>query len=88
MSRADRENERRRTHGRRDSTADTDILRPAELRTLDLIGNGHTYKTAALELGVSVDTIHDHLTACRDRLGARTNPHALRIAIRSGQLEA
>lgn len=87
MSRADRENERRRTYGRRESTADTNILRPAEKATLELIANGHSYKTAAIERGVSLDQIHDDLTACRDRLGARSNPHAVRLAIRSGQLD-
>ncbi len=68
-------------------TGDTNILRPAELHTLALMAHGHTYKTAAAEQGISLYTVKDHLTACRERLGARTTAHAVSLAIRSGQLD-
>ncbi len=87
MTREDKHNERARTHSRRDSTNDTNILRPAELHTLDLVGNGDTLREAAAAQGLAYYTIRDHIDAARDRLGARNTTHAVRLAIRTGQLD-
>jgi DNA-binding CsgD family transcriptional regulator len=63
-------------------------LRPSELRVLNLIADGKTVSQVAEELDVSSHTVQSHVKTARARLGARTMPQAIRLAIRSGQIAA
>ena len=65
-----------------------DELRPSELRVLNLIADGKTVSQVAEELHLSSHTIKGHAKTARARLGARTMPQAIRLAIRSGQIAA
>jgi DNA-binding CsgD family transcriptional regulator len=62
-------------------------LSPAELRVLNLIADGMTIKEAALFLERSEYTLMQHMKVARRRLGAKNTPHAIRLAIRSGELK-
>jgi DNA-binding CsgD family transcriptional regulator len=47
-------------------------LTAAERRVATLIGSGHTNKSAAAELGVSVNTVGTHLRAVFGKLGIQS----------------
>jgi len=47
-------------------------LTGAERRVATLIGSGHTNKSAAAELGVSVNTVGTHLRAVFGKLGVQS----------------
>jgi DNA-binding CsgD family transcriptional regulator len=47
-------------------------LTDAERRVAELIGSGHTNKSAAAELGVSVNTIGTHLRAVFGKLSVQS----------------
>jgi DNA-binding NarL/FixJ family response regulator len=63
-------------------------LRPAEVRVLNLIADGKTIAQVAEELTVSFETVKKQTATARARLGAKTMPQAIRLAIRSGQIAA
>ncbi|CAN5361957.1 hypothetical protein BH09ACT7_BH09ACT7_60030 [soil metagenome] len=56
-------------------------LTPTELRVIDLIGTGHTNRSAAAELGVSPNTVNTHLRAVFRKLGVNSRVQ-LTIALR------
>ncbi|MET0702248.1 MAG: AAA family ATPase [Mycobacterium sp.] len=56
-------------------------LTPTELRVVDLIGTGHTNRSAAAELGVSPNTVNTHLRAVFRKLGVKSRVQ-LTIALR------
>jgi DNA-binding CsgD family transcriptional regulator len=47
-------------------------LTPTELRVVDLIGSGHTNRSAAAELGVSPNTVNTHLRALFRKLDVKS----------------
>jgi DNA-binding CsgD family transcriptional regulator len=47
-------------------------LTPTELRVVDLIGSGHTNRSAAAELGVSTNTVNTHLRAVFRKLDVKS----------------
>ncbi|MGH3640168.1 MAG: response regulator transcription factor, partial [Myxococcota bacterium] len=49
-----------------------DALTPTELRVVDLIGTGHTNRSAAGELGVSTNTVNTHLRAVFRKLDVKS----------------
>ncbi len=57
-------------------------LTPHELRVLKLLVDGHNYKTAAVELGVSVNTISFHMRRIYDKLHVHTKSEAVAKALR------
>ncbi|HZT34145.1 MAG TPA: helix-turn-helix transcriptional regulator [Bryobacteraceae bacterium] len=61
-------------------------LTPHEVRLLKLLVEGHTYKTAAAELGVSCHTIDFHLRSVYGKLQAHSKAEAIGKAIRNGLL--
>jgi DNA-binding CsgD family transcriptional regulator len=63
-------------------------LRPSEIRVLNLIADGKTVPQVAEALLVSSETVKSHVASARARLGAKTMPQAVRLAIRSGQIAA
>jgi DNA-binding NarL/FixJ family response regulator len=59
-------------------------LTPHELRLLKLIVDGHSYKTAAAKLGVSVKTISFHLQKIYEKLQVHSKSEAVAKAFRKG----
>ena len=58
-------------------------LTPHELRILKLLVEGHNYKTAAAELGVSINTIRFHMRSIYDKLQVHSKSEAVSKALRS-----
>lgn len=58
-------------------------LTPHETRLLKLLVDGHNYKTAATELGVSVNTISFHMRRIYDKLQVHSKSEAVSKALRS-----
>lgn len=59
-------------------------LTPHEVRLLRMLVEGHSYKTAAAELHVSVNTIKFHLRHIYDKLRVHTKSEAVAKALRHG----
>jgi len=59
-------------------------LTPDEVRLLRMLVEGHSYKTAAAELRVSVNTIKFHLRHIYDKLQVHTKSEAVAKALRHG----
>lgn len=57
-------------------------LTPHEIRLLKLVVEGHNYKTAAVELGVSVHTIDFHLRSIYSKLQVHSKSEAVAKALR------
>jgi DNA-binding NarL/FixJ family response regulator len=57
-------------------------LTPHEIRLLKLVVEGHNYKTAAAELGVSVHTIDFHLRNIYSKLQVHSKSEAVAKALR------
>ncbi len=57
-------------------------LTPHEVRVLKLLVDGHNYKTAAVELRVSVNTISFHMRRIYDKLHVHTKSEAVAKALR------
>jgi DNA-binding NarL/FixJ family response regulator len=58
-------------------------LTPHEIRLLRLFVEGHNYKTAAAELGVTVNTISFHLRSIYEKLQVHSKSEAVAKAMRS-----
>jgi len=58
-------------------------LTPHELRVLKLLVDGHNYKTAAVELSVSVNTISFHMRRIYEKLHVHTKSEAVAKALRN-----
>jgi DNA-binding NarL/FixJ family response regulator len=61
----------------------THNLTPHESRLLKRFVEGHNYKTAAAELGVSVHTISFHLRSIYEKLQVHSKSEAVAVAIRN-----
>ncbi len=59
-------------------------LTPHELRILNLLVSGENYKTAAVKLGVSVNTIAYHVRHIYEKLHVHSRSEAVAKALRSG----
>jgi DNA-binding NarL/FixJ family response regulator len=58
-------------------------LTPHETRLLKLLAEGHNYKTAALELNVTVHTVSFHLRSIYDKLQVHTKTEAVAKALQN-----
>jgi DNA-binding NarL/FixJ family response regulator len=58
-------------------------LTPHETRLLKLLGDGHSYKTAAAELGSSVNTVGFHMRSIYLKLQVHSKSEAVAKALRS-----
>ncbi len=58
-------------------------LTPHELRLLKLLVEGHSYKTAALELRVSVNTVSFHLKSIYEKLQVHSKSEAVAKALQN-----
>lgn len=56
-------------------------LTPHEVRLLKLLVEGHSYKTAALELGVTVNTVSFHLKSIYEKLQVHSKSEAVAKAL-------
>jgi len=61
-------------------------LTAQETRVLRLLGEGHHYKTAAAELGISVNTLSFHLRRIYEKLQVHSKSEAVAKALRDGIL--
>ena len=61
-------------------------LTTQETRVLRLLGEGHHYKTAAAELGISVNTLSFHVRSIYDKLQVHSKSEAVAKALRDGVL--
>jgi DNA-binding NarL/FixJ family response regulator len=61
-------------------------LTPHEVRLLKLLVDGHNYKTAAIELRVSVNTIGYHIKHIYEKLRVHSKSEAVSKALRGGIL--
>ena len=59
-------------------------LTPHETRLLKLLVQGHNYKTAATELGVTVHTVSFHLRSIYEKLQVHSKSEAVAKALRDG----
>ena len=57
-------------------------LTPHEIRLLKLFVEGHNYKTAAAELGVTVHTVSFHLRSIYEKLQVHSKSEAVSKALR------
>jgi DNA-binding NarL/FixJ family response regulator len=57
-------------------------LTPHEMRLLKLLVEGHSYKTAAAELGVTVNTVSFHLRHIYEKLQVHSKSEAVAKALR------
>lgn len=61
-------------------------LTPHELRLLRMLVEGHSYKTAAVELGSSINTIGTHIQSIYRKLEVHSKSEAVVKALRGGLL--
>jgi DNA-binding CsgD family transcriptional regulator len=58
-------------------------LSPHEIRVLKLLVEGHNYKTAAIELGVSVNTVSFHVRRIYEKLQVHSKSEAVAKALKN-----
>ena len=61
-------------------------LSARELQVLKLLVDGHSYKTAAGELGISLDTLRFHIRNIYEKLHVHSKSEAVLKALRGGLL--
>jgi DNA-binding NarL/FixJ family response regulator len=61
-------------------------LTPRELDVLHLLADGHSYKTAAVAISLSQDTIRFHVRSIYEKLHVHSKSEAVLKAFRSGML--
>lgn len=61
-------------------------LTPSETRLLKLLVEGHIYKTAAAELGITVNTVSFHMRGIYEKLQVHSKSEAVAKALRNGLL--
>ena len=68
------------------TTPPADRLTPREQELLTLFARGHSYKSAARELGISPLTVGDHVKAIYRKLQVNSRGEAVFTAVQRGQL--
>lgn len=59
-------------------------LSSQEQRLLELLGQGHQYKTAAAEMGISIHTVGFHMRGIYEKLQVHSKSEAVAKALREG----
>jgi DNA-binding NarL/FixJ family response regulator len=59
-------------------------LAPQETRLLSLLADGYSYNSAAVRMGVSVNTIRNYVRTAYDKLHVHTKSEAVSKALREG----
>ena len=62
-------------------------LTPRQLQALGLVARGMLLKQAAREMGISEQTLKNHMWHIHRRLGTHTQAHAVYIALTNGWIE-
>jgi two-component system response regulator NreC len=62
-------------------------LSARQTEILALMAKGHTQKSIARELGLSVGTVHNHQTATFLKLGVHKGAQAVAVALREGLIQ-
>jgi DNA-binding NarL/FixJ family response regulator len=62
-------------------------LTPHETRILNLLVEGHNYRTAAAQLNVSVNTVAFHIKSIYEKLQVHSKSEAVAKALRDGLLD-
>jgi PAS domain S-box-containing protein len=62
-------------------------LTARELQVLGLLALGHTREEIAEQLGISPETVRNHLRGAREKLGARTRAQAIALALSRGLIK-
>jgi len=60
------------------------VLSPREIEVLRLVAAGETGRRIAELLGIGAQTVRTHVDRARKKLGARTRPEVVAIAVRMG----
>jgi len=71
-------------HGRRAAPGPTPPLTAQEKRLLQLLVEGHHYKTAAAQMGITVNTVSFHLRRIYEKLQVHSKSEAVAKALRDG----
>ncbi|MEK7109680.1 MAG: helix-turn-helix transcriptional regulator [Patescibacteria group bacterium] len=61
-------------------------ITPRQREVLAGICNGETAKMTAARLGIATCTVEVHRSRLRHRLGAKTTPHLVKLAMEQGAL--
>lgn len=67
-----------------DAVAALKCLAPRQLQTLCLVAGGHTIKTAARTMGISMHTADANMKEAKQRLGIKTRAEAAALVVRAG----
>ena len=62
-------------------------LSPQQIRLLELLAEGHTYQSAADNMGLALNTVRDYVGKIYERLHVHSKTAAVRRAIRTGLID-
>ena len=62
-------------------------LTPRERAILQMVSEGYSDQETAERLGLSYETVRTHIRNSRNKLQARNRPHAVAVAIASGEID-
>jgi DNA-binding NarL/FixJ family response regulator len=62
----------------------TTELTPQEVRLLRLLGDGHSYESAGLNLGITINTVRKYVRSIYEKLHVHSKAEAVSKAIRAG----
>jgi DNA-binding NarL/FixJ family response regulator len=63
---------------------ETSGLTPQEVRLLRLLGDGHSYESAGLNLGITINTVRKYVRSIYEKLHVHSKAEAVSKAIRAG----
>jgi DNA-binding NarL/FixJ family response regulator len=63
---------------------ETSVLTPQEVRLLRLLGEGHSYESAGLNLGITINTVRKYVRSIYEKLHVHSKAEAVSKAIRAG----
>ncbi len=62
-------------------------LTPREIEILEFLSQGYAYKMANDKLGITEQTVKNHLLTIKLKLGAENTTHAVAIVLRAGIIQ-
>jgi DNA-binding CsgD family transcriptional regulator len=60
------------------------LLTPRELELLGLLAEGHSYRAAGEAMGITVNTVRNHVRSVYEKLHVHSRSEAVSKAIRAG----
>ena len=73
-----------RLRGARPAVRRPSPLTPQEMSLVRLLADGHSYQSAAQRLGISINTVRDHVRAIYEKLHVHSKSAAVSKALRAG----